>query len=66
MYQFKIEGMTCGGCVGRVTRAIQSIDSSASIDADVRNRTVRVNSNAQADQLLQALAQAGYLSTAVS
>lgn len=66
MYQFKIEGMTCGGCVGRVTKAIQSVDNSAKVEANVRNRIVRVDSNAHADELQQALTRAGYPSTAAS
>lgn len=66
MYQFKIEGMTCGSYVCRVTRAIHTMDSSANVLPDVRSRTVRVQTTVKAEQLQQALDHAGYPSTTVS
>lgn len=58
--QFRIEDMTCGGCVRRVTKAVQSVDPDAVVDADVAGRQVRVSSTAPEAQIMAALEGAGY------
>lgn len=58
--QFHIENMTCGGCVRGVTRAIQSVDPDAQVAADLSTRKVEVASTAPRDQLVAALANAGF------
>ncbi|MGC4028667.1 MAG: heavy-metal-associated domain-containing protein [Steroidobacteraceae bacterium] len=58
--QFRIENMTCGGCARGVTRAIQSVDPQASVDADPPNRRIEVQSTASPEQLRAALANAGF------
>ena len=58
--QFQIENMTCGGCVRGVTRAIQAVDPKAEVDADLATHEVKVTSQAPRDQLMSALAEAGY------
>lgn len=58
--QFQIENMTCGGCVRGVTRAIQSVDPLAEVSADLAQHLVDVTSQAPRDQLVNALADAGF------
>jgi copper chaperone len=58
--QFHIENMTCGGCVRGVTRAIQSVDPKAEVSADLTERKVDVTSAAPRDNLVTALADAGF------
>jgi len=43
MLQFKVSGMTCGGCVASVTRAIKLEYPSASVDIDLRGQIVKVD-----------------------
>ena len=43
MLQFKVSGMTCGGCVASVTRAIKREYPSASVDIDLPGQIVKVD-----------------------
>ena len=58
--QFHIENMTCGGCARSVTKAIQSVDPAAEVNADLGARKVDVKSSAPRDQLVNALTEVGY------
>ena len=58
--QFHIRNMTCGGCVRGVTRAIQSVDPGAVIDADPPSRRLSVQSDTPAAAFLPALQAAGF------
>ena len=55
-----IENMTCGGCARSVTKAIQSIDPSAAVEADPSTRSVVVRTASPQAAIEAALAQAGY------
>lgn len=55
-----IDDMTCGGCVRSVTKAIQTLDPTARVDADLTTRHVEVESSASRDQILAALQTAGF------
>ncbi len=58
--QFHIETMTCGGCARGVTKAIQSVDATATVQADPPNRRVEVTTTAPRDQIVAALIEAGF------
>lgn len=58
--QFHIENMTCGGCVRSVTKAIQSVDPAAQIDADPATHKVDVTTTAPRARLEAVLADAGF------
>lgn len=58
--QFHIQNMTCGGCARSVTKAIQSVDPSAEVQADPATHTVEVKSAASRDRLVAALTAVGY------
>lgn len=58
--QFHIENMTCGGCVRGVTKAIQSVDPQAVVEADPPKRQVVVQSSAAPEALAAALDEAGF------
>ncbi|MGE5652164.1 MAG: heavy-metal-associated domain-containing protein [Bacillota bacterium] len=60
MYMFRVEKMSCGGCAGRVTKAIRQVDSAAQVDVDLQSKQVRVTSAADAPVLAAAIARAGY------
>ncbi|MBP2160489.1 MULTISPECIES: heavy-metal-associated domain-containing protein [Asticcacaulis] len=55
-----IENMTCGGCVRGVTKAVQSIDPTAVVDADVVDRRVDVTTQANEDDVTAAIRAAGF------
>jgi copper chaperone CopZ len=58
----KVEGMTCGGCVGSVERALLAIKGveSASADLDGATATVTHDGTATVPALIEALDDAGY------
>ena len=58
--QFHIENMTCGGCVRGVTRAVQSVDPQAQINADPPTRKVEITTSASREQVEAALNDAGF------
>lgn len=60
MYQFNLPDMSCGHCVGVVTRAIQALDPDARIDIDLPAHQLRVQSAQPQETLAHALAEAGY------
>jgi copper chaperone CopZ len=66
MIRFQVPDMHCGGCVRRVTRAVQSVDPAATVEADVPGREVRVEGSADPAALMAALAEAGYPATPAS
>ena len=58
--QFHIENMTCGGCARSVTKAIQSLDATARVEADPVTRKVEVTSSRTQTEIEAVLAEAGY------
>lgn len=57
---FTVESMSCGHCVATLTRALQERDPSARLEADLAARVVRVQGALDADQVVAAMADAGY------
>ena len=64
MYEFQVEGMSCGGCVRSVTKSVQSVDSNARVDVDLPGKTVRVDTQASLEAVKSAISEAGYPVTA--
>jgi Cu+-exporting ATPase len=60
MYELTVEDMTCKHCVGRVTKAVQEIDSEAKVDIDLPSKKVTIASGANLDRIVQAIDAAGY------
>lgn len=60
MIEFRVSGMSCGGCVASVTRAIQAVDGTAQVAADLQTQQVRVESTADIERLRAAIEGAGY------
>ena len=58
--RFHIENMSCSGCARSVTRAIQSVDPAATVEADPSSRSVTVQSETAPEAFLPALKEAGY------
>lgn len=60
MTKFSIPDMSCGHCKATVEKTIKAIDPSATLDFDMAERTVAVQSVAAVDTMRAALKAAGY------
>ena len=60
MQTFKVDGMTCGGCVGAVTRAVQTVDKDAKVEVDLASKTVKVDSKVSPLQIIDVITNAGF------
>ena len=64
MYELTVEGMSCGHCVGRVTKTVQGIDAAARVEIDLPTKKVKIDSCADLEQIAAAIDEAGYPVTA--
>jgi len=64
MYELTVEDMSCGHCVGRVTKSVQAIDKDAKVEIDLPTKKVKVDSTADLDAIARAIDAAGYPVTA--
>lgn len=60
MIQFNIPQMSCGHCVRAVTEAVKEVDANAKVDVDLASKKVNVESTAERQKIVAALAEAGY------
>lgn len=67
MIAFQVNDMTCGHCVGAVTRALQELDPQAKVQIDLATHRVEVEpAKADATQISEAIAEAGYTPVALA
>ncbi|MFS0754274.1 heavy metal-associated domain-containing protein [Noviherbaspirillum sp. 1P10PC] len=64
MYELQVERMTCGGCVRGVTRSVQTVDSAAKVEVDLKAKKVRIDTTAPLEAVTSAISEAGYPVTA--
>ena len=60
MLRLNVDGMSCGHCVGAVTRAVQAVDPKAEVRVDLAAKTVEARTDAHRDALAKAITDAGY------
>jgi copper chaperone len=60
MFSLKVSGMTCGGCINAVTRAVQSQDPAAKVEGNLETQTVNVETSLSLEQASQLIADAGF------
>lgn len=60
MYSFKVESMSCEGCLDAVERVLKSVDSKAEVDIDLDSKDVRIESACPLESFKAALQEAGY------
>jgi copper chaperone len=66
MISFEVNDMSCGHCVGAITRAIQTIDSNAKVAIDLATHRVQIESgSADAAACDAAIREAGFTPVAV-
>jgi len=63
MKKFHVADMTCGHCVSLITRAILQLQGDAKVEADLVNATVSVHSTLSAEEIADAIKDAGYSAT---
>ncbi|UZJ59945.1 cation transporter [Pseudomonas sp. KU26590] len=63
MQVFKVQGMTCAHCVRAVTDAIQGQDPTAQVQVDLANGEVKVQSQLEAEQIVELIEEEGYATT---
>lgn len=60
MSLFSVPDMSCGHCTATITEALEAIDDTVEIAADLEAREIDVFSDASDDAILAALAKAGF------
>lgn len=66
MIAFEVKDMTCGHCVSTITKALKAIDKDAKVQIDLAAHRVQVEPvSADAEELAQALTEAGYTPVSV-
>ena len=60
MTEFNVQGMSCGGCASRLTKAVQAVDPTAQVHVDLARQIVSVDSTVEREVLTSALVAAGY------
>ena len=63
MIEFKVTDMTCGHCASTITRALKDADAAAKVEISLKDRTVAVETRLSPEEVLQAIAEAGYTPT---
>jgi copper chaperone len=57
---YTVVGMTCNGCVNKVTNAVTEVTGVEDVDVDVSNGTLEVVGDASDAAIRAAVAQVGY------
>lgn len=60
MFEIKVSGMTCGGCVNSVTKALKSFDSNALVEVSLENQLIKINSLKPKSEIANVIEEAGF------
>jgi len=63
MIELDVTGMSCGGCVASVTKAIQRLDAGAKVEVDLTTGRVKIEAQMQPQQAIEAVEGAGFGAT---
>jgi copper chaperone len=63
MTKLNVPEMSCGHCKASVEKAVASVDAGASVNIDLENRTVSVETSVADAALIDALKAEGYEAT---
>ena len=63
MTKLNVPDMNCGHCKAAVEKAVAGVDAGASVDVDLENRTVSIQSAVADAVLIDALKEGGYEAT---
>lgn len=60
MIEATLKDISCGHCASVVTRTVKEIDSAAQVDVNIETKLVRIDTTANTETVMRALAAAGY------
>jgi copper chaperone len=60
MFTLKVSGMTCGGCINAVARAIQAQDPQAKVQADLVTQVVTLETSLSPELAAELITDAGF------
>lgn len=60
MIEFQVNDMTCGHCVGAITKAVAAVDPLADVEIDLPTHRVRIQGSDHVDAMQAAIVEAGY------
>lgn len=60
MLKFTVPDMSCGHCVGIITKAVKSVDTEATVTVDLTAKTVAIETGEEATSISKAIEAAGY------
>jgi copper chaperone len=60
MFTLKVSGMTCGGCINAVTRAIQAQDPQAQVQVDLETQIVSLETRLSSELAAKLISDAGF------
>jgi copper chaperone len=63
MSKLNIPDMSCGHCVGVITKTVKALDAEAQIEVDLAQHTVELRTSAPLAAVQAALDEAGYPAT---
>jgi copper chaperone len=58
--QLTVPKLACSACVNTINTAIQKVDSTATVQADTKTKTVSVETQASETAIKEAIASVGY------
>lgn len=60
MIELNLPDMTCGHCASTVARTCKLVDSSVKVEVDLNTKNVKISSNEDRRDFVDALTEAGY------
>ena len=60
MFDLQVSGMTCGGCINAVTRALQAQDPQVKVSADLATQVVSLDTILSPELASQLIVDAGF------
>lgn len=60
MIELNLRDMTCGHCASTVAQTCKLVDSSAKVEVDLNTKNVKISSNEDRSDFVDALTEAGY------
>jgi copper chaperone len=60
MFTLKVSGITCGGCINAVTRAVQAQDPQAQVQVDLATQLVTLETSLSPELASGLITEAGF------
>jgi copper chaperone len=60
IFEFKVPNMACSACVTTIANAVTAIDATATVEADLKTKQVKIETQQPETVMKQAIAAAGY------